>query len=168
MARLSRRLLCLGLAVLAGGCAAADDRPDAGADMDAARPPRCSAAFGAPAPVALDRVGDTLVAEGKSVRATNIVKVAPAACQPLGQGLSLALLRSADVTPANEDVRLVDRADEEIFCGCPLAQHALCDQLRDGDRVRIRGPLSRKAEVPACSNQIPCYRLQVQAVCLVE
>lgn len=117
----------------------------------------CSADFGEPVALqpALDR--QPAVVQGSAERAPNIVVVPPADCQPLGEGLNAALL-VAD----GQNVLLKVGADT-IFCGCAIAEHALCAEMPVGSTIRVKGTMSY-ADNGMC-NQLPCYELDVSAIC---
>jgi hypothetical protein len=128
----------------------------------------CTPAFGTPVAVTLAQVGRTIVVEGLSRRASNIVKPVSDECVQLGQSsLRAALLQPNQVTPANEQIQMLDKDGTEIFCGCSLMEQETCKDLPSGKQLRVKGALTRRDTGKDCT-QIPCYRLKFEASCLVN
>lgn len=156
--------------------AASDGTPGDGVPADKALPPDapverlkpCTPAFGTPVAVTLAQVGRTVVVEGLSRRASNIVKPVTDECVKLGQSsLRAALLQPSQVTPANEQIQILDKDGNEIYCGCSLMEHESCKDLPSSEKLRVKGALSRRDTGGDCT-QIPCYRLKLEASCLVN
>jgi len=99
--------------------------------------------------------GTVVTLQGMTRQATNIVQVGSADCT---EGLFAALLEHE-----SGDRVLLESGGETIFCGCAEEQHELCPVLGEDASRNITGALSYE-DTGTC-NQIPCYQLDVDAVC---
>ncbi len=134
-----------------------EDDSAAPATSETDEPSGCDTDFGDPEALKPGLDGQIAVLEGTAEHATNIVVVAPAECEELDEGL-----RGALVVVGDEAVVLFDGADM-IACGCPIAEHALCAEMPEGEDLRAKGTV-RYANNGMC-DQVPCYEMDVTEVC---